>query len=421
MKVCEIGSPQELLDCPSCTEIFFSRINRVQIGRLVIVIIRRYLLRKCLLGLALGHHVHSMTLLPGEEVEIEIVRRSKYSRALHEQRSVESEFRSELQSTARDEWSSEEEINKKVGGGVDFSFFGIGVKASGGYTKREKTAEEHFREIVSKTSSRVSRKFEVAIDIKSEVENQYRSLRRISNPNGCQPVTYNYFQMAKKYKTELILTDIRFDILLPQLPQREPPLPPILREPLNEVLFSAQSPYRQNLNLRVVSPPPSWTLAAGAAAETPSVPIPPPVATTFSSLRSFAQAPAQFVSPVAAISALPSVRVPVEPPEVMELTKDELLDKIQAAREAGEIGVDIKEFHPAFEEFLSDDFNQPGVRATYEYCIDTNGLHVETTVSECSACDEYTLRLRRLEVKKARAEVELLKRQLREEDDEENG
>jgi hypothetical protein len=148
-----------------------------------------------------------LTLLPQEELLIEIVRRSKFSRALHEQRSVESEFRFELQDTSRDEWSREEESNFKVSAEESFSFFCIRVESTQQYSNREKTAEKHFREIIGKSTSKVSRAYEIAIDVKTEVENQYRSIRKVTNPNPCQPVIYNYFQLAKKYKTELILAD----------------------------------------------------------------------------------------------------------------------------------------------------------------------------------------------------------------------
>jgi hypothetical protein len=414
-EICELDVPRsELQECPPCTEIFFRRIDRVEIGQLPVVVIRRYVLRKCFVGLGIGHHVHSLTLLPQEQVEIEIVRRSKFSRALHEQRSVESEFRFELQSTARDEWSSEEESNWKVGGGADFSIFGIGVKSSGEYSSRQKTAESHFREVVSKTSTKVSRKYEIAIDTKTEVENQYRSLRKISNPNPCQPVIYNYYQLAKRYKTELILQELRFDVLRPQ---RQPPA--LLESLANEVLFSAQAPYRQNLNLQIVAPPPAWTLGGTAEqAGTAQFGTSGAGLAQFAALQSFASrglgldslaqpVSAQIAAPLVNIAAIPPVRVPVEREDFSQLTADELIEKVNKLNPD-----QVKRFKADFEKFLSDDANKTGVRDTYEYCINTEGLYVETTVSKCAACDEATLQLRELEVETARVDLELKRRQL---------
>lgn len=389
VETCEMEVPrQKLLECPPCTEIFFSRVSRVNFGRVAIVVTRRYLLRMCYLGLAVGQHIHSLTLLPQEEVEIEIVRRSRFSRALHEQRSVESEFRYELQNTSRDEWSSEEESNFKVTAEAGFKLFGFGAKTSAEYSRREKTAEKHFREIISKTSSKVSQKYEIAIDTKTEVENQYRSVRKVTNPNPCQPVIYNYFQFAKKYRTELILTDVRFDFL---------PLPPrILTDPLRIFTIAAESFYRQNLNLQVVAAPPTWRLQS--AAVVPTVPV-----TQLAQLAATHQIVQPMVSLAAPLAPV-GTQVPTEPPDVMELTKEELLDKIK-----GKIA-DEAAFKRELDTFLKEDVNKLGVRDKYEYCINTEGMYVEATVSKCSPCDKATLELRQLEVEKAKLELELMKK-----------
>ena len=395
VEICELDVPRrDLLECPPCTEIFFERVSSLGLptGRTTfpLIVTRRYLLRKCYEGLAVGQHVHSLTLLPKEELQIEIVRRSKFSRALHEQRSVESEFRFELQSTARDEWSREEESNFKITGEEGFKIFGIGAKSNQEYSTREKAAEEHFREVVSKTSSRVSQRFEVAIDTKTEVENQYRSVRRLSNPNPCQPVIYNYFQLAKKYKTELILTDVRFDL-------RVQPRP-LLERSLGAVAFEADPPYRQTLDLNVVAPPPPWKLSA------------PPVATARQTQPIFlSRAIVGFPSLAEAlIVRKPPVEAPVEPPEALQLTKDELLQKAAAVI----VDIDLKQLERAIDTFLADDVNKPGVRDTYEYCINTDGLYVEANLSKCSACDEFAIELHRLEVERAKVELELKKKEL---------
>lgn len=399
VEICELDVPRrELLECPPCTEIFFERVGSLSlpIGRTTfpLIVTRRYLLRKCFEGLAVGQHVHSLTLLPKEELQIEIVRRSKFSRALHEQRSVESEFRFELQSTARDEWSREEESNFKITGEEGFKIFGIGAKSNQEYSTREKAAEEHFSEVVRKTSSRVSQKFEIAIDTKTEVENQYRSVRRLSNPNPCQPVIYNYFQLAKKYKTELILTDVRFDL-------RVQPRP-VFERPLGAVAFEADPPYRQTLDLNVVAPPPPWRVSVPAGATSA-----PQTQSFFLSRTAIAAFPSLAE---ALIARKPAVEVPVEPPEALELTKEELLQKAAAVR----VDVDLKQLERALDTFLADDVNKPGVRATYEYCINTDGLYVEANLSKCSACDEFAIELHRLEVERARVELELKKKELEE-------
>lgn len=403
VEICEVDVPrQKFLECPNCVDIFFKRIGRVSFGAIApgpapgpifqIIVIRRYVLRKCFLGLAIGQHVHSLTMLPGEQLEIEVVRRSKFSRALHEQRSVESEFRFELQSTARDEWSSEEESNFKVTAEEDFSIFCVGVESTQEYSTREKTAEEHFREIISKTSSRVSRKFEVAIDTKTEVENEYRSVRKITNPNPCQPVMYSYFQLAKKYKTELILTDIRFDF--------QPRVPPILTTLQAILTIAPESPYRENVNLNVVAPPPPWTLSAGSTPATP--------AGIGTAVFSLVTAPVLGTVAQPTIAGLPTVRPTIETPEFLELTKDELLAKVGTTTDPQAVAI----LRQQLDAFLNDPANKTGAKDTYEYCVNTDGLYVEANTSKCSACEETAVKLKQLEVEKAQLEVELKKREL---------
>lgn len=390
--ICELDVPrQKLLECPPCTEFFFERISPVEFvirqKRIPITVVRRYLLRTCYLGLGVGQHVYSMTMLPGEETEIEIVRRSKFSRALHEQRSVESEFRFELQNTARDEWSSEEESNFEVSAEAGFKIFGIGAKTRGKYAGRERNAEEHFREVISKSSSKVSQKYEIAIDTKTEVENQYRSVRKIKNPNPCQPVIYNYFQLAKKFRSELILTDLRFDFPVT--------LPRILSDRLKTFVIAAESTYRQDINLQVVAPPPLWTLSSAAGVQATA---------DFASLARFRGTAAS--GRLADLAGLPAVQVAAEPPEILQLTRDELFDKV--AERINDRRV-VALFRREFGRFLRDDINRLGVHQTYEYCINTDGLYVEANASKCSPCDEPTLKLRELEVEKLKAEIELLK------------
>jgi len=405
--ICKFKIPrQKLIECSPCTEFFFQRINRVQFDTrdsrqrpIIIVVTRRYQLRKCFLGLGVSNHVYSLILLPGEETEIEIIRRSKYSRALHEQRSVESEFRFETQNTTKDEWSREEESNFEISGEAGFKIFGIGSKVKSSYNQRTKAAETHFREIINKSASKTSQKYEVAIDTKTEVENQYRSVRKVNNPNACQPVIYNYYQLAKQFETELILTDLRFDFI--------PTPPTILTSPKSTFEIVAETPYPQNLNLQVVAPPPPWTLTEIAVAPTSVLSQVTPLQT----FRETAVATAH-------LAGLPKVEPPVRPSDVSELTKEELLEKM---RESNSVDDErLAEFERELEDFLKDDINELGVKDTYKYCINTDSLFVEANISECSACDETTIELRKLEVEKAKVEIELMKRKLEEENGDED-
>jgi hypothetical protein len=98
----------------------------------------------------------------------------------------------------------------------------------------------------------------------------------------------------------------------------------------------------------------------------------------------------------ATLTGLPAVEAAVEAPEVLQLTRGELLEKVRGVIREEE------QFNDELEAFLQLDENRPGLKDTYEYCINTDGLYVEAAVSRCSPCDEATLELRRLEVERAK-------------------
>lgn len=388
VQICEANVPKTpLTQCDPCTDLFWSYSRKVRIGRNIFIVTRRYRLRTCFAGLGIGKHTHSMTLLPGEQVDIEIVRRAKYERALHEQRSIESEFETELQTTTRNELETQFSMNVQIDAEAGFKILGIGAKTSVETELEYATIEKSFREVIAKNSSRVSRKHEIAIDVKSEVENTFRSLRRVRNPNPCQPVTFHYFQMAKKYKAELFLIDVRFDELRPV---------PLLERPMGAVAFRADAPYRQNLDLNVVAPSP---LSLGG----------PEVA----GVRVSSVAGRELRADVASIAGLPAVQVPIEPPPFRELDRDQLLTELGASLTKAQIA----RLRPEIDKFLARPVNKPRKIDTYEYCVHTSGLYVETHTSPCAACLETDLKLKALEVEKAAVDIELARKQLDGEDE----
>ena len=68
-----------------------------------------------------------------------------------------------------------------------------------------------FTQFSTKSASKVDRKFDMSIDIKSETTESTRSTRHIRNLNQCQTVTYHYFQIARRYKNTVKVIDVRYD------------------------------------------------------------------------------------------------------------------------------------------------------------------------------------------------------------------
>ena len=166
--------------CDPCRRRRFKTKQTIRIGNFNLMITRNFEYKTCFEGFTQGDFLHALTLLPKEKQQVEIVRRSKYTRALHEERSVESEFETEFSNTLRTELSASQDFNFHQEAGGGFNFFGL---VEGG---AEVSADQAFHfeqslmnEVVFKASAKVSRKYDISIDTKTEVENKFRSLRTI--------------------------------------------------------------------------------------------------------------------------------------------------------------------------------------------------------------------------------------------------
>ena len=300
---------------------------------------------------------YSLTLVPKEELEIEIVRRAKFSRALHEQRSVESEFRFEFQGTSRDEWSAEQESNFAVHADEGFSLFGLGVHATQDYAHREAAAEDHLREIVSKTASRVSQRYDVAVDVKTEVENQYRSVRKVSNPNPCHPVIYLYYQLAQ------------------EVPLRAHPDRRSRRRPPAGAADPRPAATSDRIRRDTAVPPDARPAGRGTTAGVTD------------QRRRRARAVVRRRTAHPTERDVDRRRAATRHPRPAGGGRYPAPDAGRSGCRIHEQDVDPKVFAPALDKFLGHAVNKVGTRATYEYCIATDGLYVEGNVSPCAVCD----------------------------------
>jgi hypothetical protein len=256
---CFSGAPiHEFTECDPCFERYFTIEGYVQEPHpdpnitfpITCYVTRKYRWKMCYKGIAVGKHVYSITLLPGEEVEIEVIRREKFSYALSQQESVEETFETEVRSKLVTETSSIEDINAKFSheGNVNILIFKAKDKIA--FDVTTKSIEKKLNEVVEKAAASVSKSYDTSIDVKTEVENQYRSLRRMKNPNPCQPVTFHFYQLMKSYKRELFLIEQTYDCFNPAGIGVEPGMVSFVSQPRTAAV---QTP-------NIVTPPPAWTL-----------------------------------------------------------------------------------------------------------------------------------------------------------------
>ncbi len=383
MHVCESDIPtSEFLikePCKVCHLQFVRRSSIVSVGGRNIVITVIY--EHCILpvGFSLGRHVYSITLIPGEVIELEVFRSSKLSTDISRQYSAEETYSQEFASSVQEEWSTKETSNFKIGGGVsaslDLGIIKFGVHAEPEYSTSTEEFHKAFTSFSSKASAKVSRKFDLHIDTKSEVTEGTRSVRTIRNNNQCQTVTYHYFQIARLYKNTLTVVDVRFDVVPPQPP-------PLYTTPIKALVvnYRVEPPHPEEvLTQKLVTPP---IVTAAAALAVPSG------------------------GALAATLVHPDVGDELAHP-VRELSLEQLEAELKLEGPAKE------EFDKVVKGLLDKLKLTPGsVVASFETCINTPGLYADCITGECAACDTHSVNLQTLEEEKLALENERLKKGL---------
>ncbi|KPJ59024.1 MAG: hypothetical protein AMJ46_12755 [Latescibacteria bacterium DG_63] len=367
-----------LTEVEHCSDIFITKTDIVRIAGIPVAITTRYRLCTKPAGFGLGKHLYTLSLVPGEEMEIAISHRRKLETQQHQMMSVEQEFANSFSDTFRHEHSQKEtsdfeftaEENVKFGFWI---FNSGGVKSTQEYSTHEEEFTKTVRESIVKSSCRVDQKFEIVIDMKSEVESKSAIKRMVKNPNQCYSVTYNYFQLLRKYLAELILTDIRYDFY---------PLVDVVLTTVPQLAITQ-------------SPPVVGKTYEVAVAKASFVAVPQPAivskiaATTVTTEKS--------VSPLVTTSGKP----------LMALDKprfDILVEKVVPKPSLSKFKSELGEFLKAFKV-------GEAVR-TYEYTVATNGVYVDSLIGQCSACEDHLEEKRRLELELMRLDIELKKKQL---------
>lgn len=356
--------------CDDCRRVRFTRKIPIRLGDLILYVTFVYELRNCLEGFTSGDLLYAMSLLPKEEQEVEIVQKSRFERALHEQRSVESHFENEFMNTLRTQASLSHDVNTNVsgGGGIDLGIFEVGASAS--VSTATHFATSVFAETVNKTSIAVSNHYEMSVDTKTEIENKYRSVRKISNPNACRVVTYFFKQLNKKYSLEIVLIDVRFDLIRALPPIHNSLLPYHIMQP-SFATSAVQPAVVANHN-----PLETNKLAVGGAAHSATASM------TIGKLQS------------AAAANKPQLHAEVQDAfrtlvfREVDVAKELSAEEFKAKLDAMEIDRAAKEkAASAAHELLARKEHKPGfVLYKTVYCLRTNSVVAEPKVSHCSIC-----------------------------------
>jgi hypothetical protein len=390
--ICESKVPIDQLRtigvCDECYNSFITRTTAIEVPntpadtKISLIPSLRY--RICLkpLGFGLGRHLYSQTLLPGEEIELEVFRSSKVAEELSKEFSVEETFAQETSSTIQNEWSNKQSSNYKIGGGVsaslDLGIFSIGGHVEPEYSTQEETFQKTFGEFVSKSQAKTDRKFDTHIGLKTETVSTTRSTRKIRNFNQCQPVTYNFFQLMRKMRTEMIIDSITFDVIT-----SKETVSPVLTATLGGLLNTAR-----------FTPPRSQEILSA---------LPGPVIGTGSNIANAAIPAAVISTPptsfVAQATVLHSIVADNFDRPMRQLTRDQLELAIAS------MPPDQQKAVRELADRLISKFPIDKVVFSKEFCVNTNGMTVEAFTGRCLACDTHTALTQQTEREKARADL----------------
>ncbi|MBS1772862.1 MAG: hypothetical protein JST82_08375 [Bacteroidetes bacterium] len=357
---CQYDLETKMVDaCDDCRISRFKTHQTVVLGHLKVIITKTYETKTCLMGFAPGNLINAFSLLPKEEQEIEIIRSNKYSSALHEEKSTESEFESEFQNTIRVELGASQDFNTSESASGSVDYFGIAkADVSMSASQHFHFDEKFFDEVIRKTSMKVSNKYDISIDHKTEAENKFRSLRKISNPNPCRVVTFFFKQLNKKYSQTVSLIAVHYDLIdvlhdislihrpyyiksIPSNAQRIYPVLPVQASSMARITETGVHAYA------------AYTTQSLAHAET--LPVTRKELHTANEERIYKKlSEAQLVEKAKAVNIAGNEKKLL----------DELLKKIKEAPEY-----------------------KPHVILKREFCIRTNNIMAEPKVSECSICD----------------------------------
>lgn len=164
-------------------------------------------------GFAVGEHIYSLSLAPGEEVVLEQKTFSKRSVTFEEQTEDEKQYDIELSSTLTNEiqegFERETSLTDtkgfKVGGEIGGKIKAVDVKLSASYSNDITEANNHTttrsvkqsQTASSKTASKYRTMHKVTFKLSTEEGYESTSKRVIKNPNRYTPVDLHYFKTLR--------------------------------------------------------------------------------------------------------------------------------------------------------------------------------------------------------------------------------
>lgn len=160
-----------------------------------------------LAGYERGRLASSISLIPQEEVTIDIFSWDRRKTSREDTTTFDSEANAEVQSVDRDTRDVFGELTKggNVGWGLNGSYSGYGISVGGSVNnnatvnKIARDTLQHFHEETEKATSKVHSSRQLKITESKEEGRESRVTRKLRNSNLCHPVTFHYFELMARY------------------------------------------------------------------------------------------------------------------------------------------------------------------------------------------------------------------------------
>jgi hypothetical protein len=156
-------------------------------------------------GFTLGGLISSFSLLPNEEVTIEVSAWQRTKSEVEQEKddatrhALEEELKRTDEQTISNEAASENGWSVSATAAVSYGPISASgtASANGNSTDRLTQAQRHVQESTVHSTSEVSSRRAIKMTHTTESQMEQKSIRRMKNPNQCHTVTFNFFQVIK--------------------------------------------------------------------------------------------------------------------------------------------------------------------------------------------------------------------------------
>ena len=180
-------------------------------------------------GVQQGELVHSLPLAPGETVNISHKEWSVTEREFED--IVEDFFEGYSEQGVAEKTDismstdsqSQHSTALNLGASLSASYASVTLSTSFGYnattndTRSKKDSRDHSMELTKKAAARTRKDHKITFKVTSVAGSEDQSVRVISNPSATDAMRIDYFQLARKWKVDLLRYGLRmtYDIVIP--------------------------------------------------------------------------------------------------------------------------------------------------------------------------------------------------------------